>query len=176
MKTKDKTVEQERIASIVEKRLVRAPNEAKEAFPAVLKQERVSWATIFEPQYFMVVFLTPEEEKRVNEFVAKRLNPFPGLVTTGSEGAAFRVEKSRYMTIKSCQVSNSFALSLGPDSTILIQDHSQSVNTQDVGLISYKIPLAYILSYGEEINEATFYEYFEGLVAYSTNMWREAHG
>lgn len=174
MEVSDRPIDLEKIKSIIEKRLVHAPQEAKSVFPAVLQQKQVSWATISEPQYFMIVFLTPEEKKRINEFREKRLNPFPGLITSGSEGAAFRVE-SRYLTIRSCTVSNSFALSLGPDSTVIIENHSQSVNPKDIGPISYKIPLAYLLSYGNEINTATLYEYFDGLVAYSTNVWREVH-
>jgi hypothetical protein len=169
-------IDQGRIKSIIERKLTHAPQEAKSAFPAVLKEKHILWATISERQYFMVVFLTPEEERRINEFVERRLNPFPGLITTGPEGAAFKVKESRYMSIRNCEVSNSFTLSLGPDSTILLEDHYQSINTKDVGLLSYKIPLAYVLSYGNEINAATLYEYFDGLVAYSTNMWREAHG
>ncbi|MBU2622116.1 MAG: hypothetical protein KKD92_07360 [Proteobacteria bacterium] len=176
MKTNDSALEPARITSIIEKRLARAPSEAKTAFPAVLKQERVSWATISELDYLMVVFLTAEDEKRVNECISKRLNPFLGLITTGPQGAAFRVEKSRYMTIKGCNVSNSFALSLGPDSTILLEDHHQLIETNDIGTLTYTVPLAYIISYGDEISHATIYEYLEGLIAYSTNMWREAHG
>lgn len=172
MEVADRRIESGKIKSIVEKRLVHAPQEVKSAFPAVLRQKQVSWATISESQYFMIAFLTPAEQKRIDDFVAKRVNPFPGLITTGSEGAAFRVDKSRYTTIRSCKVSNSFALSLGPDSTVLLEDHSQSIKSKDMGTVSYKIQLAYVLSYGNEINTATLYEYFDGLVAYSINVWR----
>ena len=175
MKTNESALDPERIKSIIEKRLVRAPSEAKTSFPDVLKQERIPWVTISEPEYLMIIFLTTEDEKRVNECILKKINPFLGLITTGPQGAAFRVEKSRYMAIRSCSVSNSFALSLGPDSTILLENHKQSVETNDIGTFSYTVPLSYILSYGDEINHATVCEYLEGLVAYSTNMWREAH-
>lgn len=175
MQANDSTPEPGRITSIIEKRLVHAPSEAKITFPPVLKQDRVLWATISEPEYLMVVFLTAEDEKRINECVSKRINPFIGLITTGAQGAAFRVEKARYTTMKSCSVSNSFAFSLGPDSTILLEDHHQTIQTSDIGAVSYTVPLAYIISYGDEIDHATVYEYFEGLVAYSTNIWRKSH-
>ena len=172
METNPAVLDSAKIAAIIEKRLVRAPNEAKKAFPPVLKLARFSWATISEPEYLMVVFLTPEDEKRINESISKRVNPFLGLITVGPQGAAFRVEKSRNMFIKSCTVSNSYAISLGHDSTIILEDHKQSIHTRDIGTVSYSLPLAYIISFGNEIDHATIYEYFESLVAYSTNMWR----
>jgi hypothetical protein len=172
MEVADRPIESERIKTIVDKRLVHAPQEAKSAFPAVLKQKKVLWATISEPHYFLIVFLTPEEKKRVDDFVRKGLNPFPGLITTASKGAAFKIERSRNTSIRSSDVSNSYTMSLGPDSTVLLEDHNQSINSKDLGTVSYKIQLAYVLSYGEEINTATLYEYFDGLLAYSTNMWR----
>ena len=175
MEVSERPIESAIIKSIIDKRLVHAPQEAKSLFPAVLKQKPVSWASITVPQYFMVVFLTAEDQDRVNTFKAKRLNPFPGLITTEPEPAVFSVKEARNVTIRSNTVTNSFALYLGPDSTVLLEDHSQSVKPRDSGQISYKIPLAYLLSYGKEINTATLYEYFDGLVAYSTNLWREGH-
>jgi hypothetical protein len=175
MKIAESVLDLERIKSIIDNRFIRAPSEAKTSFPNVLKQDQIPWVTVNNPQYLMIVFLNTEEKKRVDVCLSKNINPFLGLITTGPQGAAFRVEKSRYMVIKNCSVSNSFALSLGPDSTILLENHIQSVETNDIGTISYTIPLSYILSYGDEINHVTIYEYLEGLVAYSTNIWREAH-
>ncbi len=146
MEVSHRPIEPGKIQSIVEKRLVHAPQEAKTAFPAVLQLKQVSWITITEPLYFMIVFLTPEERERINELVIKRLNPFPGLITTGSEGAVFRVTGSRYVAIRKCTVSDAFALSARSDSTIIVEDHSQSINSKGIGIMSYKIPLAYVLS------------------------------
>ena len=165
-------VEQARIKSIIKERLVTAPTEAKAVFPDVLKRQRVPWASISEAEYLMVIFLNEEDERRINECITKKINPFLGLVTTGSQGAAFRIEKSRNMTIKSSSVTDSFALSLGPDSTIILEDFRQSINTKEFGRISYTVSLAYIISYGDEINKATIYDYFDGLVAYSISIWR----
>ena len=175
MEYNEQSIDQRKITSIIEKRLVHAPSEMKNKFPEVLKQMPIQWLSIMEQKYFMIVFLTPQERQRVNEFTNKRLNPFPGLITTGNEGAAFRFEKSRHMLVRSCKISNSFTFSLGRDSTILLEDHSQDIKTQDLGHISYKIPLAFIISYGEEINKTSLYDYLENLVAYSTNLWRKAH-
>jgi len=161
-----------KIKEIIEKRIAHAPEKIKKSFPDVLQRRPLSWVTISPPEYLMVVFLNPGDENRIKEYTSKRFDPFPGLITLGNQGSAFRVEKSRYMIIQSCSVENAYALSVGNDSTIIIVNHKQTIKTQELGQVEYHIPLAYIVSYGDEINKATVYEYFEGLIAYSINMWR----
>jgi hypothetical protein len=163
----------EKIKSIIEKRLIQARPDVKATFPPVLRQGRVLSAVISEPKYLMVVFLTEEEEKRFSECISRQINPFVGLITTGPEKASIRAEKARYVTVRSCTITDSFSFSLGPNSTILLEDHHQIIETADIGKVSYTVPLAYIISYGDDIDRAAVYEYLDGLVAYSTNMWRE---
>jgi hypothetical protein len=170
----DPDFDAKKINEIIVKRLSRISPSLKQHFPVVLQKEKIFWATISEAEYLMIVFLTSKDENRINEFISKNLNPFPGLITTRKESAAIRAEKSRYMLLNSCSISNSYTFSLGNDSTIILENHTQSIDTQEFGTIQYRVPLAYIISYGDEINKATVYEYFDGLVAYSTNMWREA--
>jgi hypothetical protein len=117
----------------------------------------------------IVAFLTSEEENRFKEYISRQLDPFVGLITTRSERAEFRAERVRYATVRSCTVTNSFGFSLGPDSAILLEDHHQIIETADIGTVSYTVPLAYIISYGDSIDCMTV----EGLLAYSTSMWRE---
>lgn len=168
--------EPQKIRSIIEKRLVQAPPDIKATFPPVLRQSKVLSVIISEPEYLIVAFLTAEEEKRFNECVSKQIDPLVGLITTGPEKAAFRIDKAKYAIARSCSVTNKFSLSLGPDSTIVLEDHHQIIQTADIGTVSYILPLAYVISYGDDIDHATVYEYLEGLVAYSTNMWRESIG
>jgi hypothetical protein len=172
--TKNFSTEPGRIRSIIEKLLVQAPSDVRATFPPVLRQGKVLSAIISQPEYLIVAFLTAEEEKRFNECVSKQTDPFVGLITIRSERAVFRVENTKYATARSCTVTNSFAFSLGPGSTILLEDHRQIVETVDIGTVSYTIPLAYIISYGNDIDVATVYEYLEGLVIYSMNMWSES--
>jgi hypothetical protein len=162
-----------KIKSIIEKRLIQTLPDVKATFPPVLRQGKVLSAIVSHPEYLIVVFLTAEEEKRFKDCLSRQADPLAGLVTTGPEGAAFRVENARYTTARSCTVTNSFAFSLGPDSTILLEDHHQIIETADTGMVSYTIPLAFIISYGDDIDVTTVCEYLEGLVTYSTNMWRE---
>lgn len=168
----DNNINPDKIKEIIEQRFTHAPDKIKKFFPAVLQNSPFSWITFSPPDYLIILFLNPGDEKRINEYTSKRLDPFPGLITLENKGAAFRVDKSRYMLIQSCTVNNSYALSLGRDSTIIMVDHKQSIKTQELGQVEYHIPLAYIISYGNEISKATIYDYFDGLIAYSINMWR----
>jgi hypothetical protein len=172
--TSSTSTEPQKIRSIIEKLLVQAPPDIKTSFPPVLRQGRVLPVIVFQPEYLIVAFLTAEEERRFRECISRETDPFIGLITTGPEGAAFRVEKARYVTARSCTVANSFGFSLGPDSTILLENHRQIVETDDIGMVSYTVTLAYIISYGDDIDPTTVYEHIEGLIAYSTNMWGES--
>jgi hypothetical protein len=163
----------EKIRSIIEKRFIRARPAVKATFPPVLRQGRVLSAIISEPEYLVIAFLTAEEEKRFRECLSRQIDPLAGLITTGPEKAACRAEKVRYATLRSCTVANSFGISLGPDSTIILEDHHQIIDTADAGTVSYTVPLAYIISYGNDIERETAHECFNGLVDYSMNMWRE---
>jgi hypothetical protein len=165
----------EHINSIINKRLIKVPMEAKISFPDVLKQELVPMVFVTNPKFLMVVFVNPVEKDRIDACFLKKIDPFLGLINTQSNNAAFKLDKSKYTIIKDSGVSNSFALSLGLDSTVILENFKQSVDTNDLGTISYTISLAYIISYGDEINHATIYEYFENLVAYSTNIWSPTH-
>ncbi len=168
-------ISQEKIKSIIEKRLIQARADVKAAaFPKVLKQNRVLSAIVSQPEYLMIVFLTTEEEKRCNECISMQTNPFVGLITTGPEKAVCRVEKAICASARSCTVTDSFGFSLSPDSTIFLEDHRQLIQTSDMGIVSYTVPLAYIASYGDTINSLTVYEHLESLIVYSTNMWKES--
>ncbi len=166
----------ERIRSVIDKRLIRARPDVKATFPPVLRQGSVLSAIIYEPEYLIIVFLTAEEEKRFRESLSRQIDPFVGLITTGPEKAACRAENVRYAAVRSCTIANSFGISLGPDSTIILEDYHQIIDTDDVGTVSYTVPLAYIISYGNDIERETAHEHLDGLVAYSMNMWREGIG
>lgn len=166
-------VEPEKMKSIIERRLVHVGPDIKAVFPPVLRQNRIRSAVILQPKYAMIVFLAEEEEKRCRERILKQSEPFPGLITTGPEKAACRIEKAVCASARSCTITDSFGFSLGPDSTLFLEDHHQLFMTSDMDVISYTVPLAYIASYGNDIDYTTVYKYFDSLVAYSINMWRE---
>jgi hypothetical protein len=70
-------------------------------------------------------------------------------------------------------VENLYSISLGPDSTIVLLDHTQTIITKELGQYKYKIDLAYIISFGNEITPTTVYGYVEDVIAYSISSWRQ---
>lgn len=126
-------------------------------------------------QYLMGVFILSKQElERVRSFEAQNYIPFPALYTT-KEGtpAAFRFDRSRNIYIKSNTIKNSIALSIGQDSTVILENHNQSISTQEIGDVNYEIGLGYLVSFGQEIDEFNVYEYLDELIAYSIKSWRQ---
>jgi hypothetical protein len=173
--TSGESVDRKRVFTILRTRLAEAPPELKESFPAVVRQSPPHILVSAQPEYLMVVFLTQEESARVNQCIERRIDPFLGLVATGPGPAAIRLDKSKYVVLKDNNVSNLFTLSVGPDSTAFLENHHQSIRTADAGTIAYTVALAYIVSYGSEINQSTVYDHLDGLVAYSVSEWRKSH-
>lgn len=162
-----------RLNNIISK-LLFVPPEIKSFLPSILSKVPVTTFTFLTDTYFLLVFIDSEAVKRIKLFLEKGFDPFPGLIKPEelSVGAAFRVEKARNTFCASNKVTNIYSFSLGKDSTIILQDHKISVNAKDIGDIEYTIDLAYIISFGDEININNFYDYIEDLVAYSFKQWR----
>jgi hypothetical protein len=59
---------------------------------------------------------------------------------------------------------------------MIISDYKQSIKTNELGIYSYAIGLAYIISFGNEIVKDNLYDYLDGLVAYSVEKWRVSVG
>ena len=113
----------------------------------------------------------------IQDFKEKRLNPFPGLITTSQESpAAFVLSGSRFGSMIGNTVKNSNSFLIGPDTSFVAIDHTQSVNTVEVGEVTYKISLAYFLSFGVEITHDNAYQNLEELIVYSIKVWRKSHG
>jgi hypothetical protein len=174
-KSSGEWVDRKRVFSILRTRLDDAPPDVKETFPTVVRQNPPKILVSAQPNYLMVVYLSPEEDVRIKRCIDRRMNLFPGLIATGGEPAAFRLDGSKYVTIDNNEISNLFALSLGPDSTVWLQNHHQSINTSDAGRVSYTVALAYIVTYGKEIDRSTVYDYLDGLVVHSVKEWRTRH-
>ncbi len=175
MEIKNPSIDPEKIKLIIQRHLSQWIKDIKQKLPEVLTREPAYWATITEPEYLMIVFLTPQDQKRIKESMSKGQNPFLGLITTSGGPAAFRLEKAKSMTIDNCRVNNSFTFSLGQDSTAILINHQQSIETKEIGQVSYIVSLAYILSYGDEINNANVYDHLDGLLAFSETIWRKVN-
>lgn len=145
----------------------------KTSIPQVLLDENVKWIHFLTPKYLIFSILSQREFDRVNSLMEKNINPFPGLINTEATKAAFRFDKALQCTLKGCTVSNMISISLGQDSTISIIDHSQELNTIELGQYKYIIELTYLVSFGDIINKANIYDYIIELVNHSVEEWRE---
>ncbi|HEX2964686.1 MAG TPA: hypothetical protein VHO84_02820 [Syntrophorhabdaceae bacterium] len=169
----NRPIESTKITKIVTERLIRAPEHVRSSFPLILRTDEVISTVISQPDHLIVAFFTRKGAARVKSDIAREIDPLPGLITTGKEKAACRIKEAIHVTVRSCAVSNSFTFSLGQDSAILLEDHHQVFETEDTGLVSYTIPLAYILSYGNSITPSNIYDYLDRLIQYSVNYWTE---
>lgn len=172
METRALRVDSSRITSIIQKRLVSAPSEVRETFPKPLLEDGLSWEIISADAFLMVDLVTQGEAARLQSFRAQRLNPFLGLITTEDLPAAFKLDKSQFVSITGCFVQNVFTFAVGRDSTVVLEDHHISLNTTDRGIIEYTLPLVYLVVYGDEIDITNCYDYLDSIVADSVDSWR----
>lgn len=167
-------VDQEKIKGIIERRLLGASAEFSESFPDVLKHE-VRWICFSNEQLLMLMFLDEPESARIQDFDSKGYNLFPGLFTTEQTGGAMMgMSNSRNGVVSGCTSSGMNSFAIGPDCTFIVQNHTQILKTNELGEIKYTVPLAYFISFGEEITENSAYKSLEELVVYSIKSWGEA--
>lgn len=168
---------QDRLSDIIHKRLISVPKNIRDSMPPIFTKDKPLWFSRMSDLYFMVVFFNASDFKRIDSLIQKGFDPFPGLITTDKDvQAAFRLEKSRNTFISNCTVKNMYGLSLGKNTSIILCNHQQSINTIEVGMLDYVVELAYIISFGDEINQANYLDFVDGLIAYSINEWRLAYG
>ncbi|MCJ7508281.1 MAG: hypothetical protein MUO85_06065 [candidate division Zixibacteria bacterium] len=166
----------ERIRDIVERRLTKVDVETKNAFPSVLKLPSVHWVSLGNDALLSLLFITDDDLGRIKSYQTQNFEPFPGLFTTDSTlPAAFGFSKSRFGVVRGCSVTNSISFSVGKDTTFIVLDHTQSIETKELGVINYKLPLGYFVSFGDEITPDNAYENLEELIVYSIKVWRESH-
>ena len=165
------------IHKIVQHRLVLVPRHYKNLFPKVLRQTPPQWVSIFNDQLLALVFVSKNDLKRISEYKNMNYLPFPGLYTTKTKTpAAFKMERSRFIVVENIKVKNSVAYSIGPDSTFIIIDHSQILTVPNIGKIEYIVPLAYFVSFGDDITPESVYDHLDDLIAYSVKNWRQSYG
>ena len=126
-----------------------------------------------EKAYLLVAFLSEKDRKRIQDLTAQGYPPFPGLIAPSSNVKAnWRLENSKKILIKDCSLKNIYAVSLGKDVMVIFVNHTQSIKTEQLSEYKYKIPLAYLVSYGDEINRATWDDYLENFIVSSMRVWR----
>ncbi|HEX7343534.1 MAG TPA: hypothetical protein VF398_04680 [bacterium] len=165
--------DQRRIEEIIQKRFGLAPEGIKTALPPILQEEKLFWACTSTQSFFVLAFVDQAGRSKIEELVTKNYFPFPGLINDKSDiTAAIELEASKNIYIKDCIVSNMFSLRLKEDSTVVLENHKQTIKTNELGEYEYVLQLAYIVSFGKEINPANLFDYLDGLIAYSIELWK----
>ena len=166
--------DQARLKDIVEKRLFQAPRDIKQFFPSILSQPDVSWFTFSTDTHFLLAFIDNDGKKRIEELLKMGYHPFPNLVTDDSTMPSLfhYEEKFRNASISGYAVEDMFALSFKEDSTAVFYNHQQIVNEIELGQYEYYVDLAYVISFGDEINSGNIYDFLDDLIIYSINQWK----
>jgi len=162
------------IQSIVDSRIFKAATSIKAKFPESISTGTGFYVNFGNEKFHIVVFLDNSERGALEDRLSKRYDPFPGLLTTeDGVGAAFRLENIKNSIIKSCVVKNSYALSLGKNTSIVLIDHTQEVDTQEMGLVKYVIDLAFIISFPDDSPTFSLRDSFDDLISYYISTRRE---
>jgi hypothetical protein len=165
----------EKIKGILKRRLLPILPDLNIGFPNILSEESPKLLLFGDGHLFGVVFIDDTQIKTIMDYQKRGLWYFPGFITTDTTvPAAFRVENVRNNIFSGNTVKNSTSFFIGSDSTLIIIDHTQFLRQAEMGEIEYKIPLAYLVSFGSKITFENAYDYLEDLVAYSVSKWRKS--
>ncbi|MCP4610455.1 MAG: hypothetical protein GY845_17240 [Planctomycetes bacterium] len=166
-------INHKKIEKLIEYRIIEVPRNIKRAFPKVIKKQ-VRWVSFAIDQVLVLIFLDSKDMQRIQEYQRKGYDLFPGFITTEqSKEVAIRLTKNaRNNIFKDCDVSGMYSFLVDKDTTFIVQDHSQVIETNELGKINYRVPLAYVVSSGENALEQNVYESLDELIAYSIKVWR----
>jgi hypothetical protein len=162
------------IQNIVDSRIFKAAHSIKKYFPKSISGGTGFYVNFGNEKLHVIIFLDDSERIPLNERLQNKYDPFPGLLTTEEKvGAAFRFENSKNCIIEQCTVSNSYALSLGKNSSIILVDHSQEINTQELGVLKYKIDLGFIITFPDDSSPFDLKDAFDDLISYYISTRRD---
>ena len=166
-------IDYHRLRAIVNK-LHSAPESIRNNFPPLLEKPHYIITQASE-KYLLLVFASKEENKRIEKFNKKNLNPFPGLIRLQNDlgPTAISLNSNQKFFLIGNTTTNLFSLRLGEDCSVVIQNHKININTKKIGTIQYTLDLAYLISYGKEINKHNVLEYLDDLIAFSVKTWSE---
>ena len=75
--------------------------------------------------------------------------------------------------IERCFIVNSYALSLGKNSSIVLVDHKQGINTKELGALEYKIDLGFIITFPDDVTPFDLKDAFDDLISYYISTRRD---
>lgn len=149
--------------------------ENKKHLPKILRKKEVKFGIIQNKYLFMVYFIKPETQKKVEEYYKKYKDYFPGLFAFPQYkvGSAFSFDNSKNNYLKDNTVNNLYSFKIGKDSSFILENHNQTINTSEGVIIDYLIDLAYVIFFGESINSSNFQESLDSLIKHSIKIWGE---
>ena len=164
----DGAINKHRIADIFNRLLLGLPANERKRLPPIISKPDTSVFTFQTDAYLIISLVEPKEKRRLTKLSEKGISPFPELVKPYfiPASSAFAIEKSKNVLIENCTVQRIFSLSLGKDCTVILLNHKQGVAEKKVGVSEYFIELAFVFSYGDEINTENVYDFIEDLVKY----------
>jgi hypothetical protein len=168
------TIPNQEIHNIVNSRIFKAADSVKMHFPRSISTGSGFYLSFGNEKLHAIIFLDRSEQKPLDERLKNQYDPFPGLLTTEEGiGAAFRFENSKNCIIESCHVANSYALSLGKNSSIVLINHSQEIHTKELGSLKYRIDLGFIVTFPDDITLFDLEDAFDDLISYYISTRRD---
>lgn len=166
-----------RIENIVTRRFAQIPDSLQKYLPQIIFQRGSTFFALKTNEYFMLTFVDSKEKQRIRDLQSRGLNPFPGLIKPDDVSApcAYELHSAKNVYIEKNGVKNAYALSLGRDSSVVLRDFKQQMRIK-LGYHNYTINLAYIVSFGDEINSENFYDFIDDLITSSFSFWYEVRG
>lgn len=167
-------ISNQEIHNIVNSRIFKAADSVKKHLPKSISSGSGFYLSFGNEKLHAIIFLDRSEKKSLDDRLKKQYDPFPGLLTTEEGvGAAFRFENSKNCIIENCAVANSYALSLGKNSSIVLVNHNQEINTKELGDLKYKIDLGFIVTFPDGITPFDLKDAFDDLISYYIGTRRD---
>ena len=167
-------ISNQEIHNIVDSRIFKAADSVKKYFPKSISSGSGFYVNFGNEKLHAIIFLDRSEKNSLDARLKNRYDPFPGLLTTEEGvGAAFRFDNSKNCIIESCTVNNSYALSLGKNSSIVLVDHNQEINTKELGILKYKIDLGFVITFPDDSSPFDLKDAFDDLISYYISTRRD---
>ena len=161
------------LVEIVNRRLQHVPSQLAHILPQIIFNGEYS--TYLARTHFILYFADERAFQRIQELIDQGLHPFPCLIVTEnmdpSTPVALSFENSRNVMLESFSAEGSHSFFLGKDSTLVVCNHRQFCRI-DSRVLNYVIELAYIISFGSEINQFNYLHFLDDLIAYSLKQWK----
>lgn len=162
---------EKKIREIINENIVKIRGNRDYELPEVLKHP-FELIKVHSSCYFILMIGQHADIERVKNLYGKGIVPFPGLITENTDHPVAIKLNVRNSFVKDCVVEGIFSFSLEKDSSVILQNHVQKLKTKELGVYEYRIPLAYILSYGDLIKKENVIDFAGELIAFSVQKWR----